>query len=58
MASKPTGPEIEFDPRKDVENLKEHGISLARATDMEFEPHIRLLMIASNMVKRAIGRLA
>jgi uncharacterized DUF497 family protein len=38
MASKPIEPEIEFDPRKDVENLKKHGISLARATDMEFEP--------------------
>lgn len=38
MASQPSEPEIEFDLRKDVENLKKHGISLARAADMEFEP--------------------
>jgi uncharacterized protein len=38
MTSKPTEPGIEFDPKKDAENLKKHGISLARAADMEFEP--------------------
>jgi uncharacterized DUF497 family protein len=31
MASQPSEREIEFDLRKDVENLKKHGISLARA---------------------------
>lgn len=57
MASQPSEPEIEFDLRKDVENLKKHGISLARAADMEFEPPSRSSMIASNMVKPATGHL-
>ena len=38
-----TEPVVEFDPEKDAENLKKHGISLARAADMEFEPPYPLI---------------
>jgi len=29
--------EVEFDPKKDVENLKNHGVSLALATELAWD---------------------